>query len=126
LSSGRVHVLVQLRPSSEGLPRPRAPGAKDRHGRPSNSSRSAGTGDWPDRPASLRHSSAESAFPCSLWPHESRRSPNYTGGLYPNGWSSVSERRRISRVSLADATALVGVFIRFRLPFFLLLAMRSA
>src|SRR5207244_8333532 len=39
--SGRVPVLVQLRPSSEGLLRPRAPGAQDRHGRPSNSSRSA-------------------------------------------------------------------------------------
>jgi hypothetical protein len=44
LSSGRVPVLVQLRPSSEGLLRPRAPGAKDRHGRPSTSSRSASTG----------------------------------------------------------------------------------
>src|SRR5438874_1129003 len=52
LSIGRVPVLVQLRPSSEGLLRPRAPGAQDRHGRPSTSSRFASTGGsaWPPRP----------------------------------------------------------------------------
>src|SRR5439155_3627881 len=51
-SIGRVPVLVQLRPSSEGLLRPRAPGAQDRHGRPSTSSRFASTGGsaWPPRP----------------------------------------------------------------------------
>jgi hypothetical protein len=35
------------------LLRPRAPGAQDRHGRPSNSSRSASTGDRPSHPPPL-------------------------------------------------------------------------